>query len=106
MNEVNIQSIQPILEKNGVEFAGVFGSRARGEETNDSDIDILVRFKRPMSLSQFVRLKKTLCEKLKMPVDLLTNQSLSPSSKTERLRMCILFMERDEVYIRHVLDAI
>ena len=83
---VNIQSIRPILEKNGVEFAGVFGSRARGEETNDSDIDILVRFKRPMSLSQFVRLKKTLCEKLQMPVDLVTEQSLSPYLKDRALK--------------------
>ena len=86
MNEVNIQSIQPILEKNDVEFAGVFGSRARGEETQDSDIDILVRFKNPTSLSKFARLKKNLHEKLQIPVDLVTEQSLSPYLKDRALK--------------------
>lgn len=82
---MNIQSIQPILEKNGVEFAGVFGSRGRGEGTAGSDIDILVRFKKPTSLSKFARLKKTLHEKLQVPVDLVTEQSLSPYIKEKAL---------------------
>ena len=86
MDNVSIQSIQPILEENGVEFAGVFGSRARKEETAGSDIDILVRFKKPTSLSQFARLKKDLHEKLQIPVDLVTEQSLSPYLRNEALK--------------------
>ena len=86
MDDTNIQSIQSILEKSGVEFAGVFGSRARGEETNGSDIDILVRFKNPTSLSKFARLKKNLHEKLQIPVDLVTEQSLSPYLKDKAFK--------------------
>ena len=86
MNDMNIRSIKPILEKSDVEFAGVFGSRARGEETNGSDIDILVRFKSPTSLSKFARLKKTLHEKLQIPVDLVTEQSLSPYLKDKAFK--------------------
>lgn len=82
---MNIQSIQPILEKSDVEFAGVFGSRGRGEETAGSDIDILVRFKKPTSLSKFARLKKNLHEKLQVPVDLVTERSLSPYIKEKAL---------------------
>ena len=36
--------ITPILEKNGAEYAGVFGSYARGQARPDSDVDIRVRF--------------------------------------------------------------
>ena len=86
MNDMNIQSIQSILEESGVEFAGIFGSRARGEEARDSDIDILVRFKNPTSLSKFARLKKNLHEKLQTPVDLVTEQSLSPYIKDKALK--------------------
>ena len=86
MDDMSVRSIKPILEKSDVEFAGVFGSRARGEETNGSDIDILVRFKNPTSLSKFARLKKTLHEKLQIPVDLVTEQSLSPYLKDKAFK--------------------
>ncbi len=86
METKNIQSIQAILKESDVEFAGVFGSRARGTATPESDLDLLVRFKKPMSLSRFVRLQKNLCEKLQIPVDLVTERSLSPYFKEEALK--------------------
>ena len=86
MNNLNVQSIKPILEESGVEFAGIFGSRAQGKESANSDIDILVRFRKPTSLSKFARLKRNLHEKLQMPVDLVTEQSLSPYLKDQVLK--------------------
>ena len=44
------KKIEPLLRERGVSFAGLFGSRARGEERADSDFDILVKFKTPQSL--------------------------------------------------------
>lgn len=38
------QHKDPIKQKFGVEKIGIFGSFARGEETKNSDIDILVEF--------------------------------------------------------------
>lgn len=73
---VDTKKITPILEKNDVEFAGVFGSYARGEETGDSDVDILVRFKEPKGLFEFVHLKRELSEKLNRKVDLVTEGGL------------------------------
>ena len=37
------EKITPILEKYDVKYAGVFGSVARGEARDDSDIDILIK---------------------------------------------------------------
>jgi predicted nucleotidyltransferase len=43
MRVADIQNrILPILREHGVRRAGVFGSRARGEERPDSDLDLLV----------------------------------------------------------------
>ncbi len=39
------EKIVPILKKCGVEYAGVFGSVARGENNPQSDVDIVVRVK-------------------------------------------------------------
>ena len=47
------KAIIPILKKNDVEFAGIFGSYARGEAKSDSDIDILIRFKNDARKSLF-----------------------------------------------------
>lgn len=56
----------------------VFGSVARGEERNDSDVDILVRFSRPLSLLALVRLERELSELMGRKVDLVTEQAISP----------------------------
>ena len=38
------RKIIPILKKNHVVRAGIFGSYARGEQKKNSDIDILIKF--------------------------------------------------------------
>jgi predicted nucleotidyltransferase len=37
-----LKTLKPQLEKDGIVSLGLFGSFARGEEDNDSDIDILI----------------------------------------------------------------
>ncbi len=50
------KKIEPVLRKHDVSFAGLFGSRARGEERADSDVDILVRFNKQKGLFEMVDL--------------------------------------------------
>jgi predicted nucleotidyltransferase len=71
----------PILEKYGVTRAGVFGSVVRGEETEDSDIDILVEIERRMSLLDFAGLKVELEEALGRKVDLGEYSTIKPIIK-------------------------
>lgn len=70
--------IRPILESNDVSFAGVFGSYARGEAKSTSDIDLLVRFRKPKSLLGIVAFERELSEILKTEVEVITEQSLHP----------------------------
>jgi len=45
-----------LCRERGIVFAGLFGSQARGEATNDSDVDLLVRFDGRRSLIDLVRI--------------------------------------------------
>lgn len=63
----------PILKKNGVVKAGIFGSYARGEAKKRSDVDMLIKVgKRKFSLLDHIHLERELEEKLHKKVDLLT----------------------------------
>jgi len=73
--------VVPILKKEGVIKAGIFGSYARGEAKKRSDIDLLVKMKGRKSLLDMVRLERKLKEHLGKKVDLLTYDSLHPYLK-------------------------
>lgn len=66
----------PILKKNGVVKAGIFGSYAKGTQKRDSDIDFLVKFEKGKSLFDLVGLKMELEDSLKKKVDVVTYNSL------------------------------
>lgn len=70
--------IVPILQTNGVMRAGIFGSRARNEKTQNSDMDILVEMERSKSLFDFINLKLALKELLSSKVDLIEYDTLKP----------------------------
>lgn len=55
---------------------GIFGSYARGEAKQGSDLDILISFKDNISLLQLVMIQQDLSEKLKLDVDLVSEKSL------------------------------
>lgn len=57
---------------------GLFGSVIRGEQTPDSDIDILVEFDNPPSIFGFLELEEKLEEALQAPVDLVDIEGLKP----------------------------
>lgn len=73
----DLQSIIPILKQNDVEFAAVFGSRARGDAREDSDVDILIRYKKTPGFFKFIHLERELSQLLNAKVDLVTEPSLN-----------------------------
>ena len=85
MASKHIEDIQyrvaPILKQYGVVRSSVFGSVARGEERGDSDIDILVEFRKPIGLFRFSALRRELEGTLQKKVDLVTYRSVSPLLK-------------------------
>ncbi|UOF91510.1 nucleotidyltransferase family protein [Fodinisporobacter ferrooxydans] len=58
----------------------IFGSQVRGEEKENSDLDLLVEFENP-NLIQRISLKQELEDLLGMPVDVLTEATVHPMLK-------------------------
>jgi len=67
------------------ERIGIFGSFARKEDMPDSDIDILVKFKKTISLLELAQIHRELSQILGKEVDLVTEASI----KNERLKRYI-----------------
>lgn len=65
------------------EILGIFGSYARGEESNDSDIDILVRFSDEATLFDLVGLGNFLEERLGTKVDIVSERALRKEIEKE-----------------------
>jgi predicted nucleotidyltransferase len=72
------QKVIEICRHHGVSMIGVFGSMAHGDATEQSDIDLLVKFAKRTSLLKLVRLERELSTTLGRKVDLLTENALSP----------------------------
>ncbi|MEJ7619575.1 MAG: HepT-like ribonuclease domain-containing protein [Aquificaceae bacterium] len=70
-------SLLPYLrERYGVKELGVFGSYLRGEQRQDSDLDLLVDFEKDISLWNVMELEEFLSERLGVRVDLIMKSSL------------------------------
>ena len=81
------KKINPILIKNDVKRAAIFGSYARGEATKNSDVDILIEYKNDdKSLFDLIGLHVELEEKLKKKVDLVEYAMIHPRLKDRILK--------------------
>jgi len=74
----SIRKIIDLLAKEGAKKIAIFGSYARREEKESSDIDILVEFSGKKSLLDLVRIEQEISDAIKKKVDLLTEKSISP----------------------------
>ena len=81
----------PILKEAGVRRSSIFGSYARGEQTENSDIDILVELPKNSSLLDLIGLEMELKNAVGKKVDLLTYNSIHPLLKD--------YIQKDQVRI-------
>jgi predicted nucleotidyltransferase len=83
--------LHEIVERFGVRSLAIFGSTARDEARDDSDVDVLVEFAGPTTFRAHMGLAVYLEDLLRTRVDVLT-----PGGLSERLRAAI---ERDLVRV-------
>ncbi len=75
--ESEIESIKSVALQHGVANVRAFGSRAKGTANANSDLDLLVRFERPVSLMRVIGFQQAVEERLGMPVDVVEEGGLS-----------------------------
>jgi len=67
------------LEKDfKIKEIGIFGSYVRGEQTGESDLDVLVEFNSPIGFFKFMELEEYLQEILGVKIDLVSRKALKP----------------------------
>ncbi len=75
------QKAGPILKEAGVIRSAIFGSYARGEQNQNSDIDILVDLPEGLSLFDVADIKNKLEDSLGKEVDLVEFDRIKPRLK-------------------------
>ena len=87
--EEQIKSSKQFLEEQyGIERIGIFGSFARNEQQDTSDVDILIELGKPIGF-EFMKIKYYLEEKLGISVDLVTKNALKPQLREQILKEVI-----------------
>ena len=76
--EIKKGEIRTLCEKHHIGFLGLFGSHARGDANTESDIDLLVEYKKPVSMFEHVRIQREFSQRLGKQVDLVTKKSVHP----------------------------
>ena len=72
----------PFLETTyNVSSCGLFGSYAQDEQAFESDVDLLVSFKKPIGFFKFIELEDYLSSRLGSKVDLVTEDAIKPLIK-------------------------
>ncbi len=93
--DMNKEKLFETCRKNDIEFIGIFGSFARGDFAEDSDIDLVVRFSKRKSLLDLVRIERELSEVWGRKVDLLTEGAISPYLRERIKRELKTIYERE-----------
>lgn len=75
------QKAIPILKDAGITRSSIFGSYVRGEQHEDSDIDLLVEFPDGLSLFDVAAIKYKLEDALGKKVDLVDFNRIKPRLK-------------------------
>lgn len=92
-----IEPIKAYLQTQPIKKAWVFGSFSRGEERQDSDVDILVQYDRtsqPVGLFTIVRIKQQLESIVGRNVDLVEDGTLMPFAVDSANQDKILIFEK------------
>lgn len=87
-----LRKMKPVLkEKYGVTQLGIFGSVARDEATDESDVDVVMEIEHP-NLFTSVNIKEELEAELNLPVDLVRYRERMNTYLKARI-------EREAVYV-------
>lgn len=86
--------LNQLCKKNDITYLGVFGSRARGEDTESSDVDLLVDFSKGKSLFGLARVQTDFANELNRDVDLVPRKNIKELLKPYILQDVLTLYEK------------
>lgn len=85
-----LQALKPTLNKRfKVETVDIFGSYARGEQTEESDLDILVTYSEMVDFLLIAHLRRYLRRKLRLRVDVISKEFLNKHIEAQVLEEAV-----------------
>jgi hypothetical protein len=81
IKDILIKHKKELKEKYYVKEISIFGSYVKGEQTEASDLDILVEFEKSVSLLQIVSLENYLSDILEIKVDVIPKKNIRKELK-------------------------
>ena len=81
-----------LLEAYQITRLGIFGSYARDQQTDDSDIDVLVEYENAPTLYKIIELRDYLSELFSVKVDVVTKNGLKERIR-ERVLAEVIYLE-------------
>ena len=86
IKDILSQAKEELREKYKMKYLGIFGSVSRGEQEDDSDIDIMVDFEEGADLFDLTGLTLFLEEKFQQKVDIVPRKALREEIKESVLK--------------------
>jgi len=88
--KTKLEALMPTLQrKYHLQSLEIFGSYARQDQSQKSDLDLLVTFSQPYSLWELLDAKQFLSKKLHLKIDLVPKDSIKPLLKEQILKEAI-----------------
>jgi uncharacterized protein len=91
---IDREGLAELCDRHGITKLRLFGSLAREEGDETSDVDLLVDFDQRKSLLDLVRIEREFSEHFGREVDLLTERALSPYLRDRIVREARVVYER------------
>ena len=89
IKEIITSHLDILRNKYYVKEIGIFGSFIRDDQNRESDVDILVKFSKPVGLIEFIKLEEYLKDLLDVKVDLVLRDGIKPALKSEILQQVV-----------------
>lgn len=89
LNPEQKDKLKKILKNHNIKNAGIFGSYAREDASNNSDLDLIVELPKK-DLFELISIKQDIEEELNLSVDIIPYDGLMKFSRKERFKEEIL----------------
>jgi uncharacterized protein len=92
--KIDLKKIENICKANDISYLALFGSYALGKQRENSDVDLLVDFKKIKSLLEKGKVIVQFQDLFKKEVDLVSRKNLKPSLKPFIEKLLITLYEK------------